>query len=317
MSVLDQATAVSPVGVGLAALGRPAYINLGRDNDLGHDRSRAELERRAHEVLDAAWIAGVRYFDAARSYGLAEEFLSSWLAGREHALDSLMIGSKWGYVYTGQWRMDEPVHERKDLSVATFRRQLAETRALLGDRLNLYQVHSATVESGVLDDDELLAELAALRTSGVAVGITVTGPGQAETIARALEIGIFDTVQATWNLLEQSAAPALQRAHDAGLGVIVKEALANGRLTVHGTEPALLAYARDRGLSPDAVAIAAAISQPWSDIVLSGAVSPAMLASNLQARRLITAGAPPAQDLPQLRVASDVYWSQRSQLQWQ
>jgi aryl-alcohol dehydrogenase-like predicted oxidoreductase len=316
MSVLDPAASVAPVGLGLAALGRPAYINLGRDHDLGQDRGRAELERRAHAVLDAAWIAGVRYFDAARSYGLAEAFLSSWLTGREPAEDSPVIGSKWGYTYTGQWRMTEPVQERKDLSAATFRRQLSETRELLGDRLSLYQIHSATIESGVLDDDELLAELAALRRSGVAVGVTVTGPGQAATIDHALEIGIFDTVQATWNLLERSAAPALQRAHDAGLGVIVKEALANGRLTIHGAEPALLAYAHDRDLPPDAVAIAAAISQPWSDVVLSGAVSAQMLASNLRALELAVDGARPAKELTQLCVDPDAYWLRRSQLPW-
>jgi aryl-alcohol dehydrogenase-like predicted oxidoreductase len=304
------------VGLGLAALGRPAYINLGRDHDLGQDRGRAELERRAHAVLDAAWVAGVRYFDTARSYGLAEAFLSSWLADRDRAGDSPVIGSKWGYTYTGQWRMDEPVQERKDLSPATFRRQLAETRELLGDRLNLYQIHSATIESGVLDDDELLAELATLRRSGVAVGVTVTGPRQAETIDRALEVGIFDTVQATWNLLERSVEPALRRAHDAGLGVIVKEVLANGRLTIHGAEPSLLAYARDRDLPPDAVAIAAAISQPWSDVVLSGAVSPEMLTSNLRALGPVLDGARPADELSQLCMNPDAYWRLRSELPW-
>ena len=308
--------AAAPVGLGLAALGRPAYINLGREQDLGGHRSQAELERRAHAVLDAAWVAGVRYFDTARSYGLGESFLSSWLAGRAPTADQPVVGSKWGYTYTGQWRMDEPVQERKDLSAATFQRQLAETRELLGDRLSLYQIHSATIESGVLDDAELLGELAALRRSGVAVGLTVTGPGQAETIDRALELGIFDTVQATWNLLERSAAPALQRAHEAGLGVIVKEALANGRLTIHGAEPALLAYARERELPPDAVAIAAAVSQPWSDVVLSGAVSPEMLASNLRALEQVRDGARPADDLSPLRVEPDAYWQGRSQLPW-
>jgi aryl-alcohol dehydrogenase-like predicted oxidoreductase len=150
----------------------------------------------------------------------------------------------------------------------------------------------------------------------VAVGVTVTGPGQAATIDHALEIGIFDTVQATWNLLERSAAPALQRAHDAGLGVIVKEALANGRLTIHGAEPALLAYANDRDLPPDAVAIAAAISQPWSDMVLSGAVSAQMLASNLRALELALDGARPAEELTQLCIDPDAYWLRRSQLPW-
>ena len=317
MSVLDRAATANPIGLGLAAVGRPAYINIGRDHDLGADRSRDALERRAHAVLDAAWDLGVRYFDAARSYGLAEAFLASWLAATERAASAPVIGSKWGYTYTGRWNVAEPVQERKDLSVATFRRQLAETRELLGDRLNLYQIHSATIESGVLDDDELLAELAALRRSGVAVGLTVTGPRQAETIDRALEVGIFDTVQATWNLLERSAAPALQRAHDAGLGVIVKEALANGRLTIHGAETALLTYARERDLPPDAVAIAAAVAQPWSDVVLSGAVSPPMLGSNLRARELLGDGGRPADALSQMTLDAVDYWRQRSDLPWQ
>lgn len=315
MPVLDRAAA-NPVGLGLAALGRPAYINLGRDHDLGQDRSRGQLEHRAHVVLDAAWDAGVRYFDAARSYGLAEAFLSSWLADRGPAVDAAVIGSKWGYTYTGQWRMTEPVQERKDLSATTFRRQLAETRELLADRLDIYQVHSATIESGVLDDDELLADLAALRRSGVAIGVTVTGPRQADTIDRAVATGLFDTVQATWNLLERSAAPALERAHEAGIGVIVKEALANGRLTSHGAEPALLAYARDHDQPPDAIAIAAALAQPWSDVVLSGAVSAEMLTSNLQALELIRDGDRPADDLADLRLDADDYWQERSDLPW-
>jgi aryl-alcohol dehydrogenase-like predicted oxidoreductase len=310
MAVLDRATSTCPIGLGLAAVGRPAYINLGRDDDLGADRSREHLQRRAHAVLDAAWAAGVRYVDAARSYGLAEEFLASWLP----VGDRPVIGSKWGYTYTGRWRTDEPVQERKDLSAESFRRQLAETRAVLGDRLDLYQIHSATLESGVLDDERLLGDLVALRGEGVAIGLTVTGPQQGGTIDRAVETGIFDTVQATWNLLERSAGPALQRAHDAGLGVIVKEALANGQLTVHGAQADLLAYAKGLGAPPDAVAIAAVIAQPWSDVVLSGAVGPDMLASNLRALELGTTGA--ADDLAHLAVEADAYWLRRSQLQW-
>jgi len=61
---------VTPIGLGLAALGRPAYINLGREKDLGNDRSIAALEERSHGVLNAAYDAGVRYVDAARSYGI-------------------------------------------------------------------------------------------------------------------------------------------------------------------------------------------------------------------------------------------------------
>ena len=66
---------VSPIGLGLAALGRPAYINLGHARDFQGEYSISAMQSQAHEVLDAAWDAGVRYFDVARSYGLAESFL--------------------------------------------------------------------------------------------------------------------------------------------------------------------------------------------------------------------------------------------------
>ena len=54
-------------------------------------------------------------------------------------------------------------------------------------------------------------ELARLRESGVCVGFTATGPRQADTIERALEVGGFDAVQATWNLLERSAGAGAGR----------------------------------------------------------------------------------------------------------
>jgi aryl-alcohol dehydrogenase-like predicted oxidoreductase len=100
---------VTPIGFGLAAAGRPGYIDLGREEDLGADRSVQTMERRAHELLDAAYELGIRYVDAARSYGRAEEFLASWLRSRENAAD-VVVGSKWGYTYVGDWRVDAPVH---------------------------------------------------------------------------------------------------------------------------------------------------------------------------------------------------------------
>lgn len=75
--------AAFPIGLGLAALGRPAYITGGRAADLP-DRSVAALRARTSAVLDAAYAAGMCYVDAARSRGRAEEFLAGWLAERGH-----------------------------------------------------------------------------------------------------------------------------------------------------------------------------------------------------------------------------------------
>src|SRR5205085_255121 len=221
-------------------------------------------------------------------------------------------GSKWGYTYTADWRVDADVHEVKDLSLATLRRQIAESRGLLGAHLRLYQIHSATLESGVFDDRELLDELAGLRESGLAIGLTVTGPNQRETIERALEVGSFDSVQATWNLLERSAGPALEAAHAAGLGVIVKEALANGRLTARGDVGTLKELADRADTTPDAFALAFVLVQPWADVVLSGAATAEQLRSNLKALELEI----DAEPAPELAEAPARHWEVRAALPW-
>ena len=114
---------------------------------------------------------------------------------------------------------------------------------------------------------------------------------QAETIDHAVSLGIFSAVQATWNLHERAAEDALARS---GLKVIVKEALANGRLAAR-----------------DAEALAAALAQPWASVVLSGAASIDVLRSNLRALDI----SPPG-DLPELIEDSDAYWKLRGELEW-
>jgi aryl-alcohol dehydrogenase-like predicted oxidoreductase len=303
---------VTRIGLGLAALGRPAYINIGHAFDVEGSTEVASLEHRAHAVLDAAYAGGVRYFDAARSYGKAEAFLASWLDARGLGPDEVTVGSKWGYTYTADWRTDAEQHEVKDLTAPTFRRQVAETRGFLGSHLRLYQIHSATLDSGVLDDVELREELAALRSTGVLIGLTTSGARQAETIERALDLGGFDCVQSTWNLLERSAGPALAAAHAAGWGVIVKEALANGRLTARGVVPELAAAAREAGTTEDAFALASVLAQPWVDVVLSGAATVEQLESNLDA---LSVDVDP-EALDAVIEDPDTYWSKRGELPW-
>ena len=320
--------AVSPIGIGLAALGRPGYINIGHADDLAGNYRVEEMEARAHAVLDAAYEGGIRYFDAARSYGRGEAFLGSWLQARELSPDAVVVGSKWGYTCTADWRVDADVHEVKEHSVSVLRRQWAESSAILGGQLDLYQIHSATLDSGVLKNEEVLAELAQLKANaGVAIGLTVSGARQGPVVDQAIEIEIdgvrlFDSVQATWNLLERSAGPALARAHAAGLGIIVKEALANGRLTDRNSDAhferqmaILQSEARRLETSIDGLALAGVLAQPWADVVLSGAARVDHLASNLAA--LNVAWDDEAADrLEALTELPEIYWAERGELDW-
>jgi aryl-alcohol dehydrogenase-like predicted oxidoreductase len=318
---------VSPIGLGMAALGRPGYINLGHAADLGGEYDVAAMEAHSHAALDAAWKLGVRYFDAARSYGRAEQFLGSWLQARQVDPADVVVGSKWGYVYTAGWDVQAEAHEVKHHDLPVFQQQWQETQANLGGYLRLYQVHSATLESGILGNMPVLEALAALKRGGVALGLSVSGARQAEVIRRALEVAVdgtrlFDSAQATWNLLEQSAGPALAEARAAGMGVIVKEALANGRLTDRNTDPAFAAQrallereARRLGLTLDALALAAVLAQPWADVVLSGAATVGQLQSNVQA--LDAAWDQEAEDrLAALAEPPEEYWATRAALAW-
>ncbi|MEU9327280.1 aldo/keto reductase [Streptomyces canus] len=307
------------IGLGLAAVGRPGYINLGRDQDLGDNRSVETLRTRTHELLDAAYFQGVRYFDVARSYGRSEEFLADWL-DKNPGIDDVVVGSKWGYTYTADWTTDAEHHEVKDHSVQTYDRQRAETAELLGDRLDLYQIHSVTPDSPALTDKELHARLAEAAAQGTSIGFSTSGPAQADTIRAALAVTVdgeplFRTVQSTYNALETSAAPALAEAHDAGLTVIVKEGMANGRLAEPHAPDALKAVAADTSLGCDAVALALVLRQPWAGVVLSGAATTVQLASNLHAA-VVDLDDQQLSRLAELAEEPGAYWERRSRLPW-
>jgi len=305
------------IALGLAALGRPAYINLGREGALPPERDVESMRAATFAVLDDAYAAGIRHVDVARSYGRSEEFLAGWLAERGHT--GVEVSSKWGYAYVGDWRLDADVHEVKEHSAARFAAQWAETLALLGDRVGLYQVHSLTVDSPLFTDEPLIEALAELSANGVAVGFSTSGPAQAAAIERAfaLEVAgrpVFSAVQSTWNVLEPSAGPALAAAHAAGKRVLVKETLANGRLAVEAPE-ALREIAAVHGAGPDAVAVAAVLAREWAGTAVIGPASPAQLAANLRATTLSLSTDEEAA-LAGLAENPEEYWRHRSSLGW-
>ncbi len=319
---------VSRIGLGLAALGRPGYINLGHAEDFEQGRDEASMEKKAHEMLDLALQSGITYFDAARSYGLAEQFLGNWLGKRANISgpDQIIVGSKWGYTYTADWQVEAEKHEVKDHSLEVLLRQWKESSVLL-PHLRLYQIHSATFESGVLDNKDVLNELAQLKEGGLKIGLSLSGPQQSVVLEKALEIYIdgfrlFDTVQATFNLLELSAGKTLEAASDEGIGIIIKETLANGRLTSRNQAPSFVSrrtlleeISRDLHVGIDALAMAFVLAQPWVHIALSGAARSEHLLSNIQGADVFI---PPSvmDRLSQIAEYPDEYWKKRSALEW-
>jgi aryl-alcohol dehydrogenase-like predicted oxidoreductase len=258
---------------------------------------------------------------------LARHILGNWLTARGVLPEDVTVGSKWGYRYTADWKVGAEHHEVKEHTLPMLKKQWSESASILDGYLDLYQIHSATMESGVLENRDVLEELARLRNKGICIGLSLSGTGQGELLRKAMEITVdglrlFECVQATWNLLEPSAGPALLEAHAAGVGIIIKEALANGRLT-HRNDAAdfapklalLKEEAEKLNVSVDALVIGATLCEPFADVVLSGAVNTNQLLSNV-AGSLITFDASARARLSEIVESTDEYWAARRRLPW-
>jgi len=309
------------LGLGLAALGRPGYINLGHHQNIGPDKSKEAMYFQAEKVLNFAYQSGIQYFDVARVYGASEEFLSKWI--RKQNQFNGYVGSKWGYEYLADWKIDTDVHERKDHSAAFLKQQWVETRLNLGKNIDLYQIHSVTPESNVLNDRNVLNELQNIKKSGIEIGISTSGPSQAETIKKLLEINkvenLFTFIQCTINILEQSCQQILIEASESKINIIAKEIFANGRLSAankefHQKEILILRnLALDLNLSLEELSLIWAYQQKYINIVLTGAATVEQLQSNIDAISKKDVILP---NLLELGTSKESYWQSRKSLKW-
>lgn len=312
------------IGLGLAALGRPEYINIRTDESI--DKSEEAFKIRTHSVLDEAYKLGVRYFDTAPSYGKGEAFLKDW--NDVNNFPGVILGTKWGYTYVANWELGySGKHEIKEHSLEKLLEQWDVSKEML-PKLKYYQVHSATFESGVLENQEVLNQLYALKKeTGIKIGITTSGPNQSEVISAALKVRVdkddlFDSFQVSYNVFEQSAFSVLQEAIKQGKIVIIKEALANGRVFQNEKFPeyskpynVLESLAKKYKVGIDAIALRFVMDSLKPTYVLSGASNSKQLLQNLKANdfELLESdlGA-----LKSLKTISESYWDERALLSW-
>ena len=146
------------IGLGTAALGRPQYINV-RLKQVDNSDLNA-FKKQSFSVLENAYQSGVRYFDTAPGYGLAEDLVLEWLQTKNNK--SIEVATKWGYTYTANFNPDAKIHEIKEHSSAKLKEQWQFSKQLL-PYLKVYQIHSATLETGVLENKSVLEQLAFLK----------------------------------------------------------------------------------------------------------------------------------------------------------
>lgn len=312
------------IGLGLAALGRPDYINIRSDQDI--DKSIDGFKTNAFKVLDDSYTLGIRDFDVAPSYGLGEQFLLEWNNSKKHK--DINLSTKFGYTYVANWEVGfSGKHEIKEHSISKLNAQWEVSKALLPN-LKIYQIHSATLDSGVLTNGAVLSRLNEIKQKhGLKIGISSSGTEQVKIIELAQKIvfngeTLFDSYQVTFNIFEQSAFTVLKQLLAIGKTVIIKEALANGRMFRNSKFPkyqSLYEYldqlSEKYSVGIDAIALRFIIDDLEPSTILSGASNSNQLKENLKALNF-ELDKNEISKLKLFTVSPNNYWQERNELKW-
>ncbi len=171
-------------------------------------------------LLRQALDAGITFFDTAPDYRHSEELLGEALQGQR---DRVVLASKCGRVQ--HWRNGGWVAE-EDWSAAGVQQQIeASLRYLRTDYLDLVQLHSPP--RWALEDGAALHGLQQAQAAGKVRHIGVSADG--DDAWYALDMRVFATLQVSYSILQQEAGAKLIPAAAAqGMGIIVKQPVANG-----------------------------------------------------------------------------------------
>ncbi len=183
-------------------------------SEIGYELTRADIST-AGQVLNAALDGGINFLDTSACYGISEELIGRTVA---HRRDEFVLATKCGHAWDGYAGQDWTAQLVRD----SIERSL---RLLHTDHLDLVQLHSCEVD--VLERGEVLQALLDAKQSGK---IRFAGySGDNEAARWAVDSGLFDTLQTSFNLVDQRAATRLFPAAQAqGMGIIAKRPIANG-----------------------------------------------------------------------------------------
>ena len=311
------------LGLGTAALGRPQYINVRLNDNENEDLK--TFRKQSFSVLEEAYALGVRYFDTAPGYGLAEALVLEWLQTKDD--NTIEVATKWGYTYTANFDKNAIIHEVKEHSFAKLKQQWDFSKQLL-PYLKVYQIHSATLETGVLENTAVLTYLAFLKkTHHLKIGLTTTGTNQLEVIKKAGTISVdgaslFDIFQVTYNFLDQSLQEISNELILQNKQIVIKEALANGRVFKnenyqHYNEmyAVLESMSKKHKVGVDAISLKYCEQTIPNSIVLSVASDTNQLKENLRLNDFRLSNED-IKNLNSFKTSPKLYWEERKKLEW-
>ena len=233
-------------------------------------------------VLRQAVGGGVNHIDTAQFYGDCNALIRAALAPYP---DDLALVSKVGAVRDAGGGLVPA--QRPDQLRAQVEANLATLGTERLDVVNLRRLDAAPgiVAEGdqVVDIDDQLAELAALRDAGKIGGIGLSSVC-AEQLDRAAPAGIA-CVQNLYSVIDRTAEPVLDRCRELGVAWVpffpLGSAFANrARVT---DDPTVIAIAAELGVTPAQVGLAWLLSSYDRTLLIPGTSDPAHLAENIAA----------------------------------
>ncbi|NNF44282.1 MAG: aldo/keto reductase [Phycisphaerales bacterium] len=215
---------VSPIGFGAFKIGRNQKIKYADGYDLPDEAA-------VRTLVDGVVELGINLFDTAPAYGLSEERLGRALAARR---EDVVISTKAGETF-------ENGVSQYDFTSSGLRRSVQRSlRRLQTDCVDILLIHSDGNDEAILTETDAVETLIDLRDAGLAraIGLSATSADGA-----ALALAWADVLMVEYHPEATGIAPVLADAATAGVGVIVKKALASGRLDPRLAIPFALAPA--------------------------------------------------------------------------
>lgn len=202
-----QATPLGKTGLIVSRLG----AGLAR---IGFELTLSEVKE-AGQVLNAALDDGINFLDTAACYDISEELIGRTVA---HRRDDYILATKCGHITgdtSGKSWSSQTIQNSIDRSLKRMRT----------DHLDLLQLHSCGVD--ILERGEAVEAVMAAKQSGKTRFLGYSGDNAAALWA--VKSGFFDTLQTSFNVVDQQARIKLfGPAKSIGMGIIIKRPVANG-----------------------------------------------------------------------------------------
>ena len=182
-------------------------------SEVGFNLELADVDQ-ARDVINQALDSGVNFLDTAACYGISEELIGMVVSERR---SEFVLATKAGH-YLPRGDGDDWTY---DLITSSIDRSLERMKT---EYVDLVQLHSCSVE--ILERGDVIRALQDAKAAGKTRHVGYSGDN--ESAKWAVTSGLFDTLQTSFSLVDQSARINLFADVEANdMGLIVKRPIGN------------------------------------------------------------------------------------------